>query len=213
MGDLDWTDVFPTNTWKIYIVDDDNLVCEALASALASVGYRSATYTDPESFLAELEPTAPGCVLLDVLMPMRDGLQVQQALADRGCTLPIIFVSAHQDVAVAVAAMKHGAFDFIEKPVRQQALVDTVNRAVKHDVQTRIDQLRRAKLQSRFATLTAREREVLALLVEGGANKSIAAELGLSSRTVEIHRANIMDKMAVKSVAELVRAHVEAQRT
>ena len=211
MGDLAWTDILPASSWRIYIVDDDQLICEWLAAAVTSVGYTSTAFTDAETFLAELDPSSPGCVLLDVLMPMH-GLQVQQALVERGCSLPVIFVSGHNEIAVAVEAMKHGAFDFIEKPVRPQALVDVVTRAVKRDVETRIAHLRRVKLQERFESLTRREREVLSLLVDGGANKSIAAQLGLSSRTVEIHRANIMSKMALRSVAELVRAHVELHR-
>jgi len=213
MHDLDWTDVFPADSWRVYIVDDDELVCELLAAVLATAGYRSTAYSNPNEFLDHLDQGAPGCVLLDIQMPVRNGLQVQQALVERGCTLPIVFISAQHEIGVAVEAMKQGAFDFIEKPVRQQPLLDVVHRAVRYDMQERIAQLRRRRLQNRFASLSPRERDVLSLLLAGGANKSIAADLGLSSRTVEIHRANIMEKMEVHSIAALVRAHAELHGT
>jgi len=212
MHELEWMDLFPAVSARVYIVDDDELVCESLAHAVARGGYASARFTNPEDFLESIDLDVPGCVLLDVVMPERDGLQVQQVLAACGCSLPIVFVSGQSEVGVAVQAMKHGAFDFVEKPVREQALIDVVTRAVQHDVKARIAKVRNARLQKRFATLTPREREVLSLLVEGGANKSIAADLGLSSRTVEIHRANIMGKLGAKSVAELVRVHVACHR-
>jgi FixJ family two-component response regulator len=146
------------------------------------------------------------------MMPGMNGLEVQQSMEARGRFLPIVFVSAQNEVSIAVEAMKRGAFDFIEKPVRDQALLEVVSRAMKHAVQSHRALLRKKSLRERFATLSPREREVLTLLVDGGANKSIAAVLGLSSRTVEIHRANIMDKMAAPSIADLVRSYIELNR-
>jgi two-component system, LuxR family, response regulator FixJ len=209
----EWLNPLLEPTGKVYILDDDDLVCHRLASTLNSVGYETIVFTDPNAFLAHVDPTCPGCVLLDVMMPGMNGLQVQQSLDARRCSLPIVFVSAQNEVSVAVAAMKHGAFDFLEKPVRDQELIDVVHRAIKHDVRTRVAQYRQQAQQDRFATLSPREREVLTLLVHGGANKTIAAALGLSSRTVEIHRANIMDKMAARSLAELVRSYVDLHRS
>ena len=207
----EWLNSLLHPTGKVYIVDDDELVCERLAATLTTAGYDTILFTDPAAFLAQLDSNL-GCVLLDVMMPGMNGLEVQQSLDARGYSLPIVFVSAQNEVSIAVEAMKHGAFDFIEKPVRDQALLKVVSRAMKQAVHSHRALLRKKVLSERFATLSPREREVLTLLVDGGANKSIAAVLGLSSRTVEIHRANIMDKMAAPSVAALVRSYIELNR-
>ena len=202
----------PTETQSakgtIYVVDDDDGMRRALALLLGTVGFDTRAYARPSEFLANLKPDEPGCVVLDIRMPEMSGLELQQQLNQSGCMLPVIFITGHGDVPMAVQAMKAGAFEFIQKPFREQDLLDKVNHALRHDAENRQGLARRAEVVKRLETLTPRERQVMDLVVEGGANKVIAIDLGLSERTVEIHRAKVMEKMGARSVAHLVKLHM-----
>jgi two-component system response regulator FixJ len=192
----------------IYVLDDDEGMRRALTTLLATIGHRVAPFGLPSEFLAKHDPTQHGCVILDIRMPEMSGLEVQQRLNKSGSMLPVIFITGHGDVPMAVQAMKEGAFDFIQKPFRDQDLVDRINHALQQDMENRKAVLQKADLQKRFDSLTQRERQVLELVVDGRANKVIAIDLNLSERTVEIHRANVMEKMGARSVAHLVKMHL-----
>lgn len=192
----------------IYVVDDDDGMRRALTLLLSTVGFRTAAYARPSEFLANLKPDEPGCLVLDIRMPEMSGLEVQQQLNRTGCMLPVIFITGHGDIPMAVQAMKAGAFEFIQKPFRDQDLLDQINHALRSDAENRRNVARRAEVLRRMQSLTPREREVMNLVVDGGANKVIAIDLGLSERTVEIHRAKVMEKMGARSVAHLVKLHL-----
>jgi len=192
----------------VYVVDDDDSMRRALTLLLSTVGYETAAYARPTEFLSHLKPDDPGCLVLDIRMPEMSGLEVQQHLNRLGCMLPVIFITGHGDVPMAVQAMKAGAFEFIQKPFREQDLLDKINDALRHDAENRKGVARRAEVLRRLESLTPRERQVMDLVVEGGANKVIAIDLGLSERTVEIHRAKVMEKMGARSVAHLVKLHM-----
>jgi two-component system response regulator FixJ len=192
----------------VYIVDDDDGMRRALGVLMTTVGYQPAAFAAPREFLAKYDPSQPGCLVLDVRMPEMSGLEVQQHLNRNGSMLPVILVSGHGDIPMAVQAMKDGAFDFLQKPFRDQELLDRINAALKLDAENRASVDRLADLKQRADSLTPREREVMAMVVDGKANKVIAIDLGLSERTVEIHRANVMEKMGARSVAHLVKMHL-----
>jgi two-component system, LuxR family, response regulator FixJ len=192
----------------IYIVDDDDGMRRALTVLITTIGYQAVAFAKPTEFLAKYDPSQPACLVLDVRMPEMSGLEVQQHLNKAGSMLPVILVSGHGDIPIAVQAMKDGAFDFLQKPFRDQELIDRINGALKLDAQNRESVDRLADLKAREGSLTPREREVLLLVVDGKANKVIAIDLGLSERTVEIHRANVMEKMGARSVAHLVKMHL-----
>ena len=192
----------------IYIVDDDDGMRRALTVLITTIGYQPVAFAKPTEFLAKYDPSQPGCLVLDVRMPEMSGLEVQQQLNKAGSMLPVILISGHGDIPMAVQAMKDGAFDFLQKPFRDQELIDRINGALKLDAQNRESVDRLADLKAREESLTPREREVLVLVVDGKANKVIAIDLGLSERTVEIHRANVMEKMGARSVAHLVKMHL-----
>ncbi len=195
----------------IYIVDDDDGMRRAMASLVTTVGYHPVVFARPTEFLVKLDRSQPGCLVLDVRMPEMSGLEVQQQLNRSGSILPVILVSGHADVPMAVQAMKAGAFDFLQKPFRDQDLLDRINAALELDAANRRSVERLADLKRRATTLTPREREVMSLVVDGRANKVIAIDLELSERTVEIHRANVMTKMGATSVAHLVKMHMLLQ--
>jgi len=192
----------------IYIVDDDDGMRRALTVLITTIGYQAVAFAKPTEFLAKYDPSQPACLVLDVRMPEMSGLEVQQHLNKAGSMLPVILVSGHGDIPMAVQAMKDGAFDFLQKPFRDQELIDRINGALKLDAQNRESVDRLADLKACEQSLTPREREVLVLVVDGKANKVIAIDLGLSERTVEIHRANVMEKMGARSVAHLVKMHL-----
>ncbi len=192
----------------VYVVDDDDSMRRALGALLTTVGYKTALFGRPSEFLARFKPDDPGCLVLDIRMPEMSGLELQQQLNRAGAMLPVIFMTGHGDVPMAVQAMKEGAFQFIQKPFRDQDLLDHINHALQHDSENRKDLARRADVQRRLETLTPRERQVMDLVVEGEANKVMAIDLGLSERTVEIHRAKVMEKMGARSVAHLVKMHL-----
>ena len=192
----------------IYVVDDDDGMRRALDALLSTVGYTTVVFSRPSEFLATFSPDSPGCLVLDIRMPDMSGLEVQQQLNRRGSMLPVIFITGHGDVPMAVQAMKEGAFEFIQKPFRDQDLLDRINHALKLDGENRSTVARHADIQHRLETLTPRERQVMDLVVDGAANKVIAIDLALSERTVEIHRAKVMEKMGARSVAHLVKLHL-----
>jgi two-component system, LuxR family, response regulator FixJ len=194
---------------SVYVVDDDEPVRTALCTVLQSSGLITVPYASAQDFLAAYSPRRPGCLLLDVRMPGMSGLEMQLELNRRGATIPVIFMSGHADVPIAVEAMQQGAFDFVQKPFRHDQLLERVRRALARDEETR-EHLRHVDIiRGRFARLTAREREILHSMMQGKSNKVMALDLGVSQRTVEIHRARVMDKMHARSLAELVRMGIE----
>ena len=189
----------------IYVVDDDEGVRNSLRFLLKSVGLTARTLSSAGQFLDSYKPSEPGCLVLDVRMPGMSGLELQQQLNVRGATIPVIFITGHGDVPMAVEAMQHGAFDFLQKPFRDQDLLDRIQRALERDTRSRTQLAQHEKIRTRLESLTPREREVLTLMAQGKPNKVMAAELGVSQRTVEIHRARVMEKMGASSLAQLVR--------
>jgi len=200
-------DLAPT----VYIVDDDTGVRTSIRVLMKSVGLPAVTFASAQEFLASYNPMMAGCVVLDIRMPGMSGLELQEALNERGAVIPVIFVTGHGDVPMAVEAMRHGAFDFLQKPFRDQDLIDRVQQGLARDRETREELKEHSRIRARIATLTPREKEVLDLLTLGKANKMMAQDLGLSQRTVEIHRAHVMEKMGAKSVAQLVRMVMELE--
>ena len=189
----------------VFVVDDDAAVRDSLRWLMDSVGLRVEPFASGEAFLDAITPAREGCVLLDLRMPGLSGLEVHAQLRERGVELPVIVVSGHGDVPMAVRALKSGVADFIEKPFKDQELLDCVQQALRRDAKQRLQRMRRDELMARYLTLTPRELDVLRLVVDGQANKAIGASLGISQKTVETHRARVMDKMAAGSVSELVR--------
>jgi len=192
----------------VYVVDDDDGMRRALDALLSTVGYKTAVFSRPSEFLANFKADSPGCLVLDIRMPGMSGLELQQHLNRIGSMLPVIFITGHGDVPMAVQAMKEGAFEFVQKPFRDQDLLDRINHALKQDAVNRNTVARRTEVLHRLESLTPRERQVMDLVVEGAANKVIAIDLDLSERTVEIHRAKVMEKMGARSVAHLVKLHL-----
>ena len=193
----------------VFVVDDDAAMRESLRFLVESVGLDVETFERAEDFLERYDPELPGCLILDVRMPEVSGLELQERLAEYGSGLPIIMVTGYGDVPMAVHAMRNGAVDFIEKPFSDQHLIDRVQEAIARDRLRRTERKGRESVARRVLTLSAREREVLDLVVAGKANKVIAHELGLSPKTVEVHRARLMKKLNVSSVAELVQLSLE----
>lgn len=189
----------------VYVVDDDEGMRRALSALLETVGYKAAAYASAEEFLYGFSDHAAGCLVLDIRMPGMSGLELQQHLNLAGSMLPVIFITGHGDVPIAVQAMKAGAYEFIEKPFREQDLLDRINQALDQDRQNRSVLALRADVAHRRQSLTCRERQVMDKVVEGAANKVTAIDLGVSERTVEIHRAKVMEKMGARSVAHLVK--------
>ncbi len=189
----------------VHIVDDEKVVADGIAMLLRSVGLLSKTYPDAHSFLSAYTPDMAGCLLLDVRMPKMGGLELQEELNRKRCVLPVIFITGHGDVAMAVEAMRAGAVDFLQKPFNDDELIRRVQKALEEDAQQRSVLREREEIERRWRDLSEREAEVAQRIAAGQANKVIAAELGISERTVETHRARIMEKMGVRSVAQLVR--------
>jgi two-component system response regulator FixJ len=198
----------------VHVIDDDAAVLDSIGMLLDSIGLSNICYTDAQVFLDALSEEKfekhNGCILLDIRMPLISGIECQYKLEQMGCSMPIIFVTGHGDVPTAVEAMKHGAAEFIQKPFREQVLIDAIQKALQGNLK---DQKRREKIkksQLKLASLTKRETQILEAVVSGKANKVIAVEINLSQRTVEIHRAHVMEKMGVKSLAELVKVVIDA---
>ncbi len=193
----------------VYLVDDDPQIRIAMQALLDSVGLRNEVFASADDFLKKESEHHAGCLVLDIRMPGLGGLELQDELIARKNTLPIIFITGHGDVPMAVEAMQKGAIDFIQKPFRDQELLDCIHKAMKSDLERRDVLERRSKVENCLSALTNRERQVLDLVVTGKPNKIIAYELGVSQRTVEIHRSRVMEKMQARSLADLVRMHLE----
>ncbi|HEU4591414.1 MAG TPA: response regulator, partial [Steroidobacteraceae bacterium] len=172
----------------VMVVDDDAGVRNAMRILLKSVGLESVLYPSAQEFLAAYQPSQPGCLVLDIRMPGMSGLELQQQLNIRGAVIPVIFMTGHGDIPMAVEAMQHGAFDFLQKPFRDQDLLDRIQRAIQKDGELRQSLGEHTRIKAHLESLTAREREVLDLMTQGKQNKQIAQELGISPRTIEIHR-------------------------
>jgi two-component system, LuxR family, response regulator FixJ len=196
----------------VFIVDDDGAVRDALKFLMRSVGHPVETYASAFEFLDAYRDDKPGCLVLDIRMPGMSGLELQEKLLERRAIVPIIFITGHGDVPMAVEAMQAGALDFIQKPFHDQDLLDRINQALTKDAVNRHALGELNSIRERMASLTPREREVMDLVVHGRANKVIAGDLGLSQRTVEIHRARVMEKMHASSLAHLVRMTIEADK-
>jgi len=194
----------------VYVVDDDAAVRDSLKWLIESVGLRVLPCVNAQAFLDAYEPSSPGCLVLDVRLRGMSGLDLQAELARLEIGIPTIIITGHGDVAMAVRAMKMGAIDFIEKPFNDQELLDRIQRAIDADLAARRGGQEREQISALLATLSPREREVMDLLVLGKANKEVADQLGLSTRTVEGHRARLMEKLACTSLAELVRLSLRA---
>lgn len=193
----------------VFVVDDDSAMRESLCWLIESIGLKACAYDSASAFLDAFDPAVPGCLVVDVRMPGMSGLELHAKLSENENALPVLIITGHGDVPMAVRAMKNGAFDFLEKPFNDQALLERIQQALAHDQQQREAQLRDADYQARLQSLSARERQVMDLVVKARLNKQIAASLELSEKTVESHRANVMRKLGVNTVVELVRLVME----
>jgi FixJ family two-component response regulator len=200
-----------TDKFTVYLVDDDAGVRKALSRLLRAKGYEVQSYVSAQEFLEQHDPAAPGCAVLDVAMPGLDGLALQQALTTGGSHRPVIFITGKGDVPTSVRAMKAGALDFLTKPVRERDLVDAIQRAESRDAELRLLHSELDSIQARINTLTPREREVFTHVVAGRLNKQIAGELGTVEKTIKVHRSRMMEKLGLRTVADLVRMAEKAQ--
>lgn len=189
----------------VFVVDDDQAMRNSLKWLIESVGVGVESFASADEFLARYEPGRPGCLVLDVRMPGMSGLDLQEHLASRKIRIPAVIITGHGDVPMAVRAMKAGAVDFIEKPFNDEALLDAIRRAIATEERQRSEQFENREIQARVEHLTPREREVMDMVTDGRSNKEIANALGVSAKTIEAHRARVMEKMQAGSLAELVR--------
>mgnify|MGYP000097046708 FL=1 len=200
----------PMDDKTIFVVDDDKAVRDSLSWLISSVGLHVETFGSAQDFLDVYDPTRPGCLLVDVRMPGMSGLELQKRLAENPHCLPVIVVTGHGDVQMAVRAMKDGAFDFIEKPYNDQILLDLVQKAVRECERRRTQVTSHQEIQNLVDTLTPRERQVMDMIVAGNTNKQIAYALDISEKTVEAHRAKVMEKLEASSLADLIRKSLTA---
>jgi FixJ family two-component response regulator len=197
----------------VFVVDDDASVCKSLDRLIRSVGLKAETFTSAKDFLRREPHNGPSCLVLDVRMPGLSGLDLQRELAAKDYSIPIIFITGHGDIPMSVQAMKAGAADFLPKPFSDQELLDAIHAALEKDTLAREEREELSKIQRRIGSLTPREHEVFVRVVTGMLNKQIASELGASEKTVKVHRARVMEKMGVQSLAELVRLAEKARMT
>lgn len=200
-------------TSTVFIVDDEEAVADSIAMLLGSVGLTTRTFRNAHSFLESYRPEFAGCLILDVRMPRMSGLELQQELNRRRHTLPVIFMTGHGDVPMAVEAMRAGALDFLQKPFNDDELIRRVQRALEQDLRERELLRQREEIERRWNELTPREREIAERIVDGQANKTIAMDLEISERTVELHRARIMQKMGARALAQLVQMLLSLRTT
>jgi FixJ family two-component response regulator len=189
----------------VFVVEDDSSLCEALSSLLRAVGWQVLAFASAAAFLECKRPDTPACLVLDVRLPGASGLELQRTLAARGDLLPVIFMTGHGDIPMSVQAMKAGALEFLPKPFREDDLLDAIEAALRHDGAARTERGELAELQRRFDSLSAREREVMVLVLKGLLNKQAGAALGISEVTVKVHRRRVMEKTGAQSLPELVR--------
>jgi RNA polymerase sigma factor (sigma-70 family) len=194
-----------SNKPTVFIVDDDQAIRNSLKWLIESVAMEVKTFESANAFIKNYYPGRSGCLLLDVRMPGMSGLELQEYLAEQRITIPVIIITGHGDVPMAIRAMKAGAVDFIEKPFNDELLLESIRHALLLDEQQRDKQAHKAEIATRLARLTPREHEVMAMVTAGKANKEIASALGVSAKTVEAHRARVMEKMQASSLADLVR--------
>jgi two-component system response regulator DctR len=189
----------------VFIVDDDEAFRDSVQELVSSVGLAAQTFRSALEFLDAYDPARPGCLVLDVRMVRMSGIALQAKLKEMGARIPIVFISGHGDIAIAVNAIKDGAVDFVQKPYQEQQLLDAIDEALRRDAAQRAPAADPSGLAERIATLTAREREVIALALKGLPSKAIAKQLSISHRTVEQHRSRVLEKLGVSSVTELMR--------
>lgn len=197
--------------FTVYLVDDDVGVLKALSRLLRAGGYEVKSYARPQEFLDQHDPAIPGCAVLDVAMPSLDGLELQQALTAGGSYRPIIFITGKGDVPTSVRAMKAGAVDFLTKPMKDTDLLEAIRRAQNREAEVRQRSSELESIEAKIRTLTPREREVLSHVVAGRLNKQIAGDLGTVEKTIKVHRSRMMEKLGVRTVADLVRLAEKAQ--
>jgi FixJ family two-component response regulator len=190
----------------VFVVDDDPSFRRSTEALIGSAGFNVQTFSSAEEFLRSRRPDVPACLVLDVRLPRLSGLDLQRELAKTSVEIPIIFITGHGDIPMTVQAMKGGAVEFLSKPFREQDLLDAIHSAINFDRATRLQRAKLEDLRGRYHSLTAREREVMAHVVTGMLNKQVAQELGTTEKTIKVHRGHIMQKMGVKSFADLVRA-------
>lgn len=200
-------DIFAQAT--VFVVDDDQAMCESLCWLIESIGLKAKSFTSAKDFLEAYNPATPGCLVTDVRMPDMTGLELHSRLTECGSPLPVLIITGHGDVPMAVRAMRKGAFDFLEKPFNDQTLLERIQQAILKDHQQREAILRELQYQTRIKSLTTREKQVLDLVVQAKLNKQMAGILELSEKTIETHRANLMRKMNATTVVELVRMVME----
>ncbi len=210
---LNWvaTRVTEPNGQLVHVVDDDEAVRDAIGMLLDVAGLRHRCYTSADEFLREYDSAQRGCLVLDVRMPGITGLELQEKLSEVDTALPIIFITGHGDVPMAVEAMRRGAFDFLRKPIDEKNFVERIRLALDRESSTWQQKADQREMNDRLESLTEREREVFLRVAAGAANKAVAADLGISERTVEVHRAQMMKKLGARSVAELVRIHLQIE--
>ena len=197
----------------VFIVDDEEAVRDSVGLLLRSVGIRSRGFADARSFLDSYQPELRGCLVLDIRMPRMSGMELQQELNRRGWAIPIIFITGHGDVPMAVEAMRAGAVDFLQTPFKDDELIRRVQKALEQDAKLREQLSSREQIRARYDSLTPREQEIAGRLAAGEANKAVAIDLGLSERTVELHRAHIMQKMGARGLAQLVQMLFQLKQT
>jgi two-component system response regulator FixJ len=196
----------------VYVVEDDEALRSLVRALAQSIGVASRAFPSADKFLEHYDPRQPGCLVLDIFMPGMSGLELQDELNRRGAVIPVIFMTGHADVASAVAAVRRGAFNYLQKPFSNSELIANVRQALELDHRNRQMLAQHEVIRDRIASLTPREREVLELIVRGLASKVMAEEMGLSKRTVELHRSRVMGKMGAGSIAQLVRMFMDSQR-